>query len=159
MSDFKVFMKVIEKDGYPNPNLVSIAHAVSYDLSEFLSDMQDSIGLEKTQIFVDKALDKFLGHDKTIMVDVTDENFGPSFVVYKIEYYDYDPEETSDGVYCRADILDSQLMQPDGEMKNIEEIRDEAGMDYSGLDEYEESLFSALNDKVYGNCGFYLYAS
>ena len=38
MSDIKFFLRVLEKEGYPNPNLVSLANFVDYDLNDFLLD-------------------------------------------------------------------------------------------------------------------------
>ena len=157
MSDIKVFMKVLDRVGYPNPKLVQIAQASSYNLDSFLLDLTSEIGLEKTQSFVSKSLKKFLGPKLTRKVDVTDENQGPSYIVYQIKDLDYDPEEAEDGVYCYTKVLDSQLMNDKGELETLQQI--ESGTDFSEWNDYhdyENSLWAAFNVEVYNNCGFWL---
>ncbi len=56
MSDLNRFLKVLNKVGYPNPDVQSIAKMVDYNLEEFLPDLVSEIGQEKADEFTEKAL-------------------------------------------------------------------------------------------------------
>ena len=58
MSNIKTFLKVLNKEGYPNPNVVSISNMVSYDLDDFLPDLIDEIGEDKADWFVGETFSK-----------------------------------------------------------------------------------------------------
>ena len=58
MSDLKRFLKVLSKVGYPNPNLVSIAKHVDYNLEDFLPDLVAELGEQKADEFTEKTLNK-----------------------------------------------------------------------------------------------------
>ena len=58
MSNIKTFLKVLNKEGYPNLNVVSISNMVSYDLDDFLPDLIDEIGEDKADWFVGETFSK-----------------------------------------------------------------------------------------------------
>ncbi len=58
MTDVNIFLRVIQKEGYPNPNLHSIARMVDYDLENFLVDLKEKIGEDGVKDFCDKAIEK-----------------------------------------------------------------------------------------------------
>ena len=61
MSSLKLFLKTLEKEGYPNPSVQSIAQMVGYNLDDFLIDLKIEVGDKGVVDFCDKAIEKLSG--------------------------------------------------------------------------------------------------
>ncbi len=74
MTDVNIFLRVIQKEGYPNPNLHSIARMVDYNLDDFLFDLKGEIGEDGVKDFCDKAIEKISGEDG-IKIELDSDEF------------------------------------------------------------------------------------
>ena len=158
MGDLKTFLTVMKKYGYPNPKVESIAKMTSYDLDELLVDMYAKKGWMFTKNFVKQSLIKLLGEDMEIKMDVSEVAEEGSHVTFKVTPFDFDPEETEDGVYSKIDILDSHMVAPDGSVKTLDEMYEDMDMgEWSDFDELMTSIEGILISYVHQNTGIWLY--
>ncbi len=156
MSNLNRFLKVLQKVGYPNPDIQSIAKMVDYNLEEFLPDMVAEIGEEKTNQFAEKAIKK-LSTDKGIKVQAYDDPNQYVYIYILNPHVDFDSDETtvtSDWAWGDTNILHQD---DDGNetYKTIPEISDEIGMgDWAEFDDMVDEIREDCNKLVYKNCGF-----
>ena len=93
MNNLKGFFKVLEKFGYPTENFRSLTKLAGYDPGldayEFLADLMEQLGEEKTLDFIIKTFDKLSDGDKGIFIPLW---IPEEFVYLKIEdvYVDLD---------------------------------------------------------------------
>lgn len=154
MSDVKIFLKVLKTEGYPNPNIESIARMVGYNLDEFLLDLKNEIGESGVVDFCRRAIDKLQGEDG-IRVDLD----GGEFCVIKIKPQYYDEDEAENDVISTSSWGDSRILSTGDEgeetYKTIKQIIDDT--DFSGWSEMDE-LIDHIKLKAYNivssNCGF-----
>ena len=66
MSNLNRFLKVLNKVGYPNPDLDSIVRMVDYNLEDFLPDLVEEVGEEGADDFIERAIGKVYNGDKGI---------------------------------------------------------------------------------------------
>lgn len=154
MNDIKSFLLILEKFGYPNPNINSLAKLSGYDLEFFLDDFYKEFGRDKLNEFITKTLNKFGKNGIRLEMPETDE----FFVVY-LDNYQYDGEENQNSVICEFEWGPSRLlaMGEDGKetYKTIEEIFDDFGMgDWSEEEEFKDYIKQKIWVKVFDNCGF-----
>lgn len=156
MSNLNRFLKVLQKVGYPNPDLQSIAKMVDYNLEEFLPDMVAEIGVEKTNQFAEKTIKK-LSTNKGIKVQAYDDPNQYAYIHILNPHVDFDNDETtvtSDWAWGDTNILHQD---DDGNetYKTIPEISDEIGMgDWAEFDDMVDDIREDCNKLVYKNCGF-----
>ena len=137
MSDLNRFLKVLQKVGYPNPNVQSIAKMVDYNLEEFLPDMVAEIGEEKTNEFAENAIKK-MSTSNGVRIQDEDDSEQYAYIHILNPHVDFDSDETtvtSDWAWGDTNIF---YRDDDGNesYKTIEEISDEIGMgDWSDFDE------------------------
>lgn len=158
MGDLKTFLTVLQKYGYPNPKVETIAKMTSYNLDELLTDMYTKKGFQFTQNFVEQSLIKLLGKDMKIKMDVSEVAEEGSHVTFKVSPFDFDPEETEDGVYSKIDILDSHIVQPDGSVKTLDEMYSDSDMgDWGDFDELMSAVEGVLMSYIHQHTGIWLY--
>ena len=63
MSEVNYFLKVLSKEGYPNPDVKSIAAMMDYNIELFLLDLKEEIGEEGVVDFCEKAIEKLTGKE------------------------------------------------------------------------------------------------
>jgi len=63
MSNLNRFLKVLNKVGYPNPDLDSIIRMVDYNLEDFLPDLVEEVGEEGADDFIERAISKVYNGD------------------------------------------------------------------------------------------------
>jgi hypothetical protein len=144
MSDLNRFLKVLNKVGYPNPDVQSIAKMVDYNLEEFLPDLVSEIGQEKADEFTEKALNKISTPEGIRIQDLDDP-------------LDLDNDETT--VLCDWTWGDTNIFFRDDDgnesYRTIQEIADEVGMgDWADFDTMVDDIREDCNKLVYQNCGF-----
>lgn len=151
----KSFLKVLEKTGYPNPKIVSIANLVGYDLDKFLIDLQEELGSpEKVTDFCEKAVAKISG-EKGIRVDL-DIN---EFVYMHIYPIFYDENESENDVISNSQWGESKIFNVDEDgsvgYMSIQEIINQTDMSgWGDLDEMLDSIKREAQGVVFKNCGF-----
>lgn len=153
----KQFLKVLQKVGYPNPSIHSIAKAVSYDLDYFLLNLKKEIGEKAVVDFCDKAIDELTGKEG-LRIDLNGPN-GDEFVYIHIFPMYYDEKESENDVICRSRWGKSNVMgtTEDGgvEYMTIEELIDNTGMgEWSELDDMLDNIKQEAYSIIMRNCGF-----
>ena len=63
MENIKIFLKLLNKVGYPNKDIISISQMAGYNLEYFLPDLINEIGEDKTNWFVSEAFSKLSTKD------------------------------------------------------------------------------------------------
>ena len=156
MSNLNRFLKVLQKVGYPNPDLQSIAKMVDYNLDEFLPDMVAEIGEEKTNQFAKNAIKK-ISTKGGIKIQDLDDSEQYAYIHILNPHVDFDNDETtvmSDWAWGDTNIF---YKDDDGNetYKTIQEIGDEIGMgEWADFDEMVDDIREDCNKLVYKNCGF-----
>jgi hypothetical protein len=156
MSNLNRFLKVLQKVGYPNPDILSIAKMVDYNLDEFLPDMVAEIGEEKTNEFAKNAIGKISTKDGIKLQDLDDpEQYAH---IHVLDPY-VDLEEDKTLVMSDWSWGDSNIFYKDNDgnegYKTIQEIYNEIGMgEWADFDEMVDDIKNDCSDLVYKNCGF-----
>ena len=158
MSNLNRFLKVLNKVGYPNPDLDSIVRMTDYNLEDFLPDLVDEVGEEGADDFIERAIGKVYNDGKGIRVVLNDGDYG-EYVYIKLEDPHVSLENDETTVLSRWSWGDSKVLTTgeDGEetYKTMEQIFDETDMgDWGEYDELVEYIKSNCNDFRYRNCGF-----
>ena len=151
------FLKVLQKVGYPNPDIYSIAKAVNYNLDEFLYGLRASIGEQGVLDFCEKAIYKMTG-DEGLKVHLDGPN-GDEYVYVHIYPLFYDEDESENDIICNSAWGKSRILNTneDGieQYFTIEEIIDNADMgDWSELDDLIDTIKGNAYNKIHRNCGF-----
>ena len=156
MSDLKVFLKVLKSEGYPNPEIQSIAKMVGYDIDNFLLDLKNELGEDGVLKFCDNAIDKLSG--KTGMkVDL--ETDGQEYVVVNVYPLFYDEDESENDIIVRIEIIDSKIFTQDEDgydiYKTLPQIEDEIGMgEWADYDEMMDHVKMKIYNYISSRCGF-----
>ena len=156
MSNLNRFLKVLQKVGYPNPDILSIAKMVDYNLDEFLPDMVAEIGEEKTNEFAKNAIGKISTKDGIKLQDLDDpEQY--SYIHVLDPYVDLEEDKTlvmSDWSWGDSNIFYKDDDGSEG-YKTIQEIYNEIGMgEWADFDEMVDDIKQDCSWLVYKNCGF-----
>ena len=157
MSELNKFLKVMTKMGYPNPNTMSIARSMDYDLDEFLIDLVGEVGEERADEFTEKALSKLSEDGKGIRVPLDDENH--NYIYLEIHQSRINLDETEDSVLIDWSWGDNVLTGVDenGEEydTNMDEIYNNMGMgEWGEFDEMLDNIRDECYDYIRNNCGF-----
>jgi hypothetical protein len=156
MSNLKTFLKVLNKVGYPNPDVQSIAKMIDYNLEEFLPDLVAEVGEEKADDFTEKALNKMSTSDGIKVQDKEDpEQY--AYIILHNPRLDLENDETT--VLCDWSWGDTNIFFRDDNgnesYKTIQEIGEELGMgDWADYDEMVDDIREDCNRLVFKNCGF-----
>ena len=157
MSEVNYFLKVLSKEGYPNPDVQSIATLMGYDNNDFLLDLKEEIGEEGVLDFCEKAIEKLTG-DKGLRVDLDGPN-GDEYIYIHIYPLYYSEDEDANSIISNYGWGDSKVLSTneDGEAEymTIQEVIDNTDMGgWSELDELLDHIKDKTNNIVYKNCGF-----
>lgn len=156
MSNLNRFLKVLQKVGYPNPDLHSIAKMADYNLDEFLPDMVTEIGEDKTNQFAEKAIKKLSTKDG-IRIQDSDDPEQYAYIHILNPHVDFDNDEVT--VMTDWSWGDTNIFYRDDDgnedYRTIQEISDEIGMgEWADFDEMVDDIRADCNKLVYKNCGF-----
>ena len=156
MSNLNTFLKVLQKVGYPNPDVHSIAKMIDYNLEEFLPDLVAEIGEEKADEFTEKALNKMSTSDGIRIQDDDDPEQYAYIKIYNPRL-DLDNDETT--VLCDWSWGDTNIFFKDDDgndsYKTIQEIGENIGMgDWADFDEMVDEIREDCNRLVFNSCGF-----
>jgi hypothetical protein len=158
MSNLNRFLKVLNKVGYPNPDLDSIVRMVDYNLEDFLSDLVDEVGEDGADDFIERAIEKVYNGGEGIRVTINDGDYD-EYAYIKLEDPHVSLENDDTTVLSRWSWGDTKILTTgdDGEetYKTIEQISDETDMgDWAEYEELIEYIKNKCNDFMYRNCGF-----
>jgi len=150
MSNLKLFLKSLQRSGYPNSktNVTTIARAVDYDLDFFLTDLLHELGSKKTKDFVGKTFSTLgLTYSPGMKIDFTDSIGEPGSYIYLIinSFTFNEGDEDYDEVWISYSWGDSLLIDDEGE-KTLEDVWDDVDMGTMG--EFEDFV-----DEIKDTCG------
>jgi len=156
MSDLNIFLKALKKVGYPNPDVVSIAKMMDYNLEEFLPDLVAEVGEEKADQFAEKSLNKITPKEG-IRVNLYDDPNQYAYIQIHNPRLDLENDETT--VLCDWSWGETQILHQDEDgnetYKTIDELSEDLGMgDWAEYDELVDGIKDDCNKIVYTNCGF-----
>lgn len=157
MSEVNYFLKVLSKEGYPNPDVKSIAAMMDYNIELFLLDLKEEIGEEGVVDFCEKAIEKLTGREG-LRVDLDGPN-GDEYCYVHIYPIYYHEDESENDVISKHGWGDSKILstneEGEGEYMTIQEVIDNTDMGgWSDLDELLDHIKEKAYNKVYQNCGF-----
>ena len=160
MTNLDYFLKVLKREGYPNPDIQSIAKMVGFNLDDFLISLKQEIGEKGVVDFCDKAIKKLSGSDG-LRVELEGPN-RDEYVYLHINPIDYDETENEYDVVCNFSWGESKILSvnEDGqeEYMTIQDVIDQTDMGgWSDLDELLDGIRFLASQKIYKNCGFGVY--
>lgn len=156
MTDLKRFLKVLSIEGYPNPNLQSIARMVDYNLDNLLVDLVNEFGEDKANEFTRKAVEK-MSSPEGVRIDDQDDPIQYAYIKIINPHIYLDNDETtvtSDWSWGDTNVF---FRDDDGNesYKTIPEIGEQLSMgDWSDFDEMVDEIREECNKLFYKNCGF-----
>lgn len=158
MSNLNTFLKVLQKVGYPNPDLLSISRMAGYDLNKLLPDLVDEIGEEGANNFTKKALEKLSDGDKGIKVIINDGEWD-EYAYIKIYKTTVDLDNDEYTVLCDWDWGDSKVLTSDENDNEVytsmDKLLDVLGMgEWAEYEELSNHIKSLCNQLLYQHCGF-----
>jgi hypothetical protein len=156
MSALNRFLKVLNKVGYPNSSIHSIAKMIDYNLEEFLPDLVAEIGEEKADEFTEKTIKK-MSTPKGIRIQGKDNSQEYAYIIIHNPRLDLENDETT--VLCDWEWGDTNILSQDDDgnetYKTIEEVGEDLGMgDWADYDDLVDGIRNDCNDIVFSNCGF-----
>ena len=158
MSHIKSFLKVLQNEGYPNPETLTYAKLVSYDLDNFLLDLVKEVGLEKADEFVLKALKSLSDGNKGIRVDLSELSEPGDFVYVIIDESRIDFDEFEDTALVNWSWGDSQITTTKNRKRTIEQVWEDIGIgEWGEMYDFIRDIKSKLEDIIHKNCGFHVW--
>ena len=165
MSEVNYFLRVLKGEGYPNPNIETIAKMVGYNLEYFLYDLSKEIGSDGVTDFCDKAIEKLSGDEgiKVELAPIGQDEY--EFCYVKIYPLHYDYEESENEIISKSEFGDSKIMlsdYPEGfgnekveKFYTIQQIIDDSDMgEWDVVDDLLDHIKEKVNNIVFQNCGF-----
>jgi hypothetical protein len=155
--EFKKVLKVLAREGYPNPNLDRIFDALDYDGENFLIDLIENLGEEGATDFVKKALSKLSsGIHSEIKIRI------PKITGYPDAWIDLiihdvwiDLDESENDVMVNYSFGDNKIYDDEGNETTLEELEAKVDMgDWNEWDDFKDWIKSAAYDYISTRCGF-----
>lgn len=161
MSDLKVFLKILNRVGYPNPSVESFAKMADYDLNDLFDNLIDEVGYRKANEFVWNAIQAMSNNGKGIRADLDEITYPGDYVYVIISQSLIDMDESDNTAFVSWSWGESRIKSFDEEgnefLTTIEDMWEETDMG-SAVDFFDlvEDILRDLSEKVHKNCGFYL---
>ena len=156
--NIKNVLKVFSKFGYPSENTKSLLSACGYDQEEFLNDLVNELGYEKTNDFVEKTLYKLSSSPNEIIIrcDLPNSASPGSWVDLIIHEFGVDTDDEYSDITISWSWGDSKITHPeDGSETTLDDIRSEVDMgEWSEFDDFENEIKGDCYQKIVDNCGF-----
>jgi hypothetical protein len=141
MSNLKLFLKALQRSGYPNSktNVTTIAKAADYDLDFFLTDLLKELGSKKTKEFVNKTFSSLGANSHGIEIDLSDRvGETGSYIYLIINGFDFaEGDGEFEEVWIHYTWGPNELIH-DGESKTLEDIYDD--VDLGTMGEYDDLM-------------------
>ena len=163
MSNLKLFLKLLQRSGYPNSktNVTTIAKAVDYDLNFFLMDLLHELGSKKTKDFVGKTFSTLgLTYSPGMKIDFTDSIGEPGSYIYLI-INSFTFKEGGRRNYSKVWINyswgDSLLIDDEGE-KTLEDIWDDVDMGTMGeFEDFVDEIKYTCREEIFKKTGLVIH--
>ena len=155
--EFKKVLKILAREGYPNPNLDNIFDAIDYDGEWFLSDLVKHLGEQGATEFVGKALNKLSsGTHSDIQIKIPEiVGYPGSWVYIIIHSFHIELYETETDVLVNYSWGDNKIIDDEGNETTIAEMSD--NLDLGEMNDWEDFidwLRSAAYNYISTRCGF-----
>ena len=156
MENIKIFLKLLNKVGYPNKDIISISQMAGYNLEDFLPDLINEIGEDKTNWFVSEAFSKLSTKDGIRLNLAGGHN---EYVYIKIDRSYLDLNDSDDWVFVDCTWGDTHLLMTDEEgnetYHTMDEISDQLDMgDMGDYDDMIDSIIEQFQEFIFSHCGF-----
>lgn len=156
--EFKSVLKILAREGYPNPNLGNIFDAIDYDSSNFLTDLVENLGEEGANLFVNKTLNSLSsGVNSEIQIKIPEiYGYPGSWVNIIINNFYIDLDESEYDVmvnYSWGD--DNKFFMEDGTETTLGDMAED--VDMGGMGEWHDfldDLLNSANGYIAERCGF-----
>ena len=155
--EFKSVLKILAREGYPNPNLGNILDAIDYDSGDFLRDLVKNLGEEGATEFVSKTLSRLSsGVNSEIQIKIPDiYGYPGSWVNIIIHSFFIALSESEYDVIVNYSWGDNKFFLDDGTETTIGDMADEVEM--GGMSEWHDfldDLMNSANGYIAERCGF-----
>jgi hypothetical protein len=158
--ELKTFLKVLQKSGYPNttPDVPTIAKAVSYPLHNFVIDLVNEIGEEKTKDFIRKTFESLgLMSSTGMKIDLNFTGEEGSYIYLIIHNFDIVLDEPEEPVWVSYSYGNSLLIHDDVE-KTLEDLEDEVDMGSMGeFSDYMDEISYECVGEIIRKTGFVIH--
>lgn len=158
--ELKTFLKVLQKSGYPNPtpDVPTIARAMSYPLDNFVVDLVDEIGEEKTKEFIRKTFESLgLMSETGMKINLDDTGEDGSYIYLIIHDFDIELDEPDEPIWIHYSYGDSLLIH-DGVEKTLADVWDEADMgDMGEVSDYVDEIGYECQDEILRKTGIVIH--
>jgi hypothetical protein len=155
--EFKKVLKILAKEGYPNPKLDNIFDAIDYDSGKFLTDLVENLGEEGATEFVSKTLSRLSsGINSEIQIKISDiYGYPGSWVNLIIHNFFIDLDESEYDVMVNYSWGDNKFFLEDGTETTLEDMADEVDMGGTGeWDDFLDDLLNSANGYIAERCAF-----
>jgi hypothetical protein len=143
--EFKSVLKILAREGYPNPNLGNIFDAIDYYSENFLTDLVENLGEEGATEFVSKTLSRLSsGINSEIQIKISDiYGYPGSWVNLIIHNFFIDLDESEYDVMVNYSWGDNKFFLEDGTETTLDDMAGE--VDMGGMGEWHDFLDDLLN--------------
>lgn len=156
MSELKIFLRVLNKMGYPNPEVITIAKMVDYDLDELLTDLVNEVGKDKANEFTSNAISRISTKEG---IKITWSNSPEEYAYININYAYISLKDDPTNVFAEWSWGKTNLLTTDEDgnesYQTIEEIGENIGMgEWSEYNDMVDHIKEECSGIVYRSCGF-----
>jgi hypothetical protein len=157
--ELKKLLKILSNYGYPSDSTLTIMSSVGYDQYEFLGELVNEFGEEKTYEFVRKTLQKLssgIHSDINIKIPLDNNVNKGSWIYLIIHKFEINlEEESSDVLITNYSWGDNKIIDEDGNSTTLEEIFDKVDMgEWSEYEDFIDIIRNSCYDFIQKNCGF-----
>jgi len=155
--EFKKLLKILAKEGYPNPNLDRIFDALDYEGEDFLTDLIENLGEEGATDFAKKALSKLSsGIHSDIKIRIPEiTGYPDAWIDIIIHSLWIDLEESETDVIINYSWGDNKIIDDEGNETTLEELAN--NVDMGGIidwGDFMDWIRSASYNYISTRCGF-----
>ncbi len=162
MSNLKLFLKALQRSGYPKSktNVTTIATAMDYDLDFFLTDLLKELGSKKTKDFVGKTFSTLgLTYSPGMKINFTDSIGEPGSYIYLIinSFTFNEGDEDYDEVWISYSWGDSLFIDDEGE-KTLEDLWDDVDMGTMGeFEDFVDEIKYTCREEIFKKTGLVIH--
>lgn len=161
MSNIKIFLKTLQKSGYPNtsPDVPTIAKAIDYPIYySFLTDLIDNVGMEGAEDFVEKTFSSLGLMGEGLEIDLSNYlGDNGSYIYLIINSFDLVLDEPQEPVWIHYSWGPNEFIL-DGENKTLEEMYDDVDMgDMGEWSDFMDEIQNACVDVIFKKTGFVIH--
>jgi len=148
MNDLKRLLKVLEKFGYPSKDFKTLCSMTGYNSDNFLKDLMENLGEDKTLEFIDNTFNKLETHPKgSYLRGIRIPLWRPEEYVYLIiENFNVDEDESDDCIFIDWIWGDNKIFDDNDKLTTLEEIDNDN--DPWDLDDFYDGIKEIVGDHI-----------